>query len=182
MEPLWTSLKGHNRRLQTGDTFSKQGKHFPKREEWAFYDTHSDGRNVGWTRARSTLGHFPIALAPALTSSAAWVKVKCAETEGCRRNSKRTGTERRRDKGKVWRLRESSLIRFLGRMTKLCGMQLRREREVIKSSRTRRGGGNRRQTRRERGLLNKPGWQGLPLIHFPFPSPFSFSLSLPLFL
>lgn len=36
--------------------------------------------------------------------------------------------------------------------------------------------------RGERGLPNKPGWQGLPLIHFPFPTllPFSVSLSHPL--
>lgn len=29
--------------------------------------------------------------------------------------------------------------------------------------------------RGERGLLNKPGWQGLPLIHFPFPTLLPFS-------
>lgn len=70
------------------------------------------------------------------------------------------------DKGKVWRLREGSLIRFLGRMTKLCGMQWRGEREVIKSSTTKRGGKiDDRQG--ERSWLNKPGLQGLSLIHFP---------------
>lgn len=43
--------------------------------------------NARWTRARSTSGHFPTALAPGVTSLAAegrGVKVKCAETVGCR--------------------------------------------------------------------------------------------------
>lgn len=66
---------------------------------------------------------------------------------------------------KLWWQKASALIGFLGRMTKPSGMQQRGEREVIKSSRTkirekiddRRG---------EIGLLNKPEWQLLPLIHF----------------
>lgn len=108
-----------------------------------------------------------------------WVKVKCAGTAGCRPNHEWTeaGNGRVRQRKSVEAEREGFLIRFLGRMTKLCGMQWRGEREVIKSSRTKRG----RKIvyrRRERGLLNKPGWQGHPLIHFPFPIPLPFCVFL----
>lgn len=42
-------------------------------------------------------------------------------------------------------------------------------------------GGNIDDRRGERGLLNEPGWQGLPLIHFPFPTITILRFSLPPF-
>lgn len=93
------TLKGQERLLETGDTFSKQGKHSPEREEWAVYDTHSDGRNAHWTRACSTSGHFPTSQQPLLP---VWhhrpqgVKVKRAETVGCRPNYEQTEAEKGR--------------------------------------------------------------------------------------
>lgn len=62
--------------------------------------------------------------------------------------------------------RQSSLIRFLGRMTKLCGMQQRGEREVIKSSATKRGGKT-DDRREERGWLKSPGRPSLHLFISP---------------
>lgn len=58
-----------------------------------------------------------------------------------KKRKKKKGMEAERE-----REREGFLICFLGTMTKLRGMQQRGEREVIKSSGTRRGGKNRRQT------------------------------------
>lgn len=95
---------------------------------------------------------------------------------GCRPNYEWTKAEKGRMKQRenVEAERQSSLIRFLGRMTKLCGMQRRGEREVIKSSATKRGG-KIDDRRGERGWLKSPGRPRLPFIHFPSPNQLCFS-------
>lgn len=95
---------------------------------------------------------------------------------GCRPNYEWTKAEKGRMKQRknVEAERQSSLIRFLGRMTKLCGMQRRGEREVIKSSATKRGG-KRDDRRVEQGWLKSPGWPRLLFIHFPSPNQLCFS-------
>lgn len=87
---------------------------------------------------------------------------------GCRPNYEWTKAEKGRMKQRksVEADRQSSLIRFLGRMTKLCGMQRRGEREVIKSSATKRGGKNRWQTRGTR-LAEELRTAEPSFIHFP---------------
>lgn len=149
-------LKGRSDFLKQETLSANKGSTLLKRKNGQF----TTGRNARWTRARLTPGHhFPTASAPAVTSRPSagvgrgrrrgpgWVKVKCAETvgrrpraEGGRRPRQR---QRRKKKGKKEKKnqqsvgrekREGFLICFLGRMTKLRGMQQRGEREVIKSS------------------------------------------------
>lgn len=87
---------------------------------------------------------------------------------GCRENYEWTKAEKGRMKQRksVEAERQSLLIRFLGRMTKLCGMQRRGEREVIKSSATKRGGKNRWQTRGTR-LAEEPRTAEPSIYSFP---------------
>lgn len=92
---------------------------------------------------------------------------------GCRPNHEWTKAEKGRMKQRksVQADRRSSLIRFLGRMTKLCGMQRRGEREVIKSSAMRRGG-KIDDRRGEQGWLKNPGRPSLHLFLSPLHKPF----------
>lgn len=59
----FTLFKRQYRLHETGDTSSKQGRHFPQREKLAVYNTQK------WTcrtQAHSTSGHFPAAFTPAV--------------------------------------------------------------------------------------------------------------------
>lgn len=100
-----------------------------------------------------------------------WVR----DRTGKRSTQKQRKSER--DKGKVRRLREGSLICFLGRMTKLCGMQWRGERELIASPRTKRGE-NIVDRLVERGRADQAKMPGPSIDSLPLPHPINI-LSIP---
>lgn len=122
-----------------------------------------------------TSGHFPTAIAPDVClhgmggggGGGGWGVGDAGGDQTMSGQRRRKG--RMKQRKSVEADRQSSLIRFLGRMTKLRGMQeWRGEREVIKSSATKREGGGKVDDRRgERGWLKNSGRPSLHLFISP---------------